>query len=71
MKTIKTALADVKQLCNSITELNANVDQLKKSWPAVTEFLHEAQGALDRWQCKDQARIDKIQAIVDRLSKRN
>ncbi len=71
MKTIKTALADVNQLCNSITELNANVDQLKKSWPAVTEFFHEAQGALDRWQFKDQARIDKIQAIVDRLSKRN
>lgn len=71
MGIIKEGITDVKKFISNVRGLQENVQKLRESMQAVEHFQNDVQKAVKMWQFKDHARIEKIQAMVDKLSKKD
>lgn len=68
MQLIKDTIVDVKKLAHCFQDLQKNVKKLQASLPAVNEFQAEITTAVEKWQFKDQHRLEQIQKITEKLN---
>lgn len=68
MQLIKDTIVNVKKLAHRFQDLQKNVKKLQASLPAVNEFQAEITTAVEKWQFKDQHRLEQIQKITEKLN---
>ncbi|MCH3923120.1 hypothetical protein [Limosilactobacillus sp.] len=65
----KAALADARKFKTQLTDLQDNVHGLQNALGGARNFADAVSGDIVKWRFKCQPRIERIQKIVNRLSK--
>ena len=70
MRELKSWQAKFKDLTTCVSGLQASLKELQATLPQVDRFVSDVNQDLNKWQFKSKYRLEQINKILDRLTKK-
>lgn len=68
-KEVKDFISECRQLGTEIRDLQVNLLHLQDSLNGVKQFVDDINSDVNKWQFKNNARLKRIQSLIDKLNR--